>query len=162
MVPEEKEFRSQSTVNRIYRLETEMKKNLIKMKKINLALLMIISLSLQSFGMQHDNHSMRNDGFSSLLWLFLIVLVITAGIILYRFVSRTSSGTNSEEGIDAVDIIKGRFANGEINRNTYAEILNIINQDSDKDYIEKLKIRLAKGEITISEFNEMIELLLEE
>jgi uncharacterized membrane protein len=119
------------------------------------------TMMLESFGI-HRNHEMGNGQFSPLLWLFLIVLVITTGIILYRFVSRTSSGNNAEESIDAVEIIKGRFANGEINSNTYADILNIINQDSDKDFIEKLKIRLAKGEITISEFNEMSELLLEE
>ena len=132
------------------------------MKKINLSLLLIIFLSLQSFGMQHGNHGMRNEGFSPLLWLFLIVLVITIGIILYRFVSRTSSGINTVDSADATGIVKGRFANGEIDKNTFTDIMNIINQDSDRDYIEKLKIRLAKGEITISEFNEMSELLLEE
>ena len=149
-------------MNRTNRLVPDYLLKYIKMKKINLSLLLIISLSLQSFGMQHSNHGMSSDGFSPLLWLFLIILVITAGIILYRFVSRTSSGTSTTDSIDAVGIIKGRFANGELNRNTYEEVLNIINQDTDKDYIEKLKIRLAKGEITISEFNEMSELLLKE
>lgn len=134
----------------------------MKMKKINLLSLLIISLSIQAFGMQHDNHGMRNEGFSPLLWLFLIVLVITIGIILYRFVSKTSTGVNTAESVDATGIVKGRFANGEINKNTFTEILNIINQDSDRDYIEKLKIRLAKGEISIKEFNEMSELLMEE
>ncbi|OFX43944.1 MAG: hypothetical protein A2X05_03190 [Bacteroidetes bacterium GWE2_41_25] len=131
------------------------------MKRINLFLLMILALFLQSFGMQHGNHSMSSDGFSPLLWLFLIILVITTGIILYKFVSRSSTGINPEECSDAIGIIKSRFANGEINKNTYADILFILNQDSGKDYIEKLKIRLAKGEITISEFNEMSELLIE-
>jgi len=131
------------------------------MKMIYVYLLLMTTMMLESFEI-HGNHEMGNGQFSPLLWLFLIVLVITTGIILYRFVSRTSSGNNTEGSIDAVEIIKGRFANGEINRNTYADILNLINQDSDKNYIEKLKIRLAKGEITISEFNEMSELLLEE
>ena len=131
------------------------------MKMIIFIWLLMTSMLLESFGI-HGNREMRSGQFSPLLWLFLIALVITTGIILYRFVSGTSSGNNAEESIDAVEIIKGRFANGEINKNTFTEILNIINQDSDKDYIEKLKIRLAKGEITISEFNEMSELLLEE
>ena len=122
---------------------------------------MFIATSLQSFGMQHGNHGLRNDGLSPLLWLFLIVLVITAGIVLYKFVSRSSSGMNSDAGSDAESIIKGRFAIGEINKNSYSEILGIIRQESGKDYIEKLKIRLAKGDITISEFNEMCESLLE-
>lgn len=132
------------------------------MKKIYLPFFMFIATSLQSFGMQHGNHGLRNDGLSPLLWLFLIVLVITAGIILYKFVSRSSSGMNSDEGSDAESIIKGRFASGEINKNTYSEIIGIIQQESNKDYIEKLKVRLAKGEITISEFNEISGLLLEE
>ena len=129
------------------------------MKKIYLPFFVFIATSLQSFGMQHGNHSLRNEGISPLLWLFLIVLVITAGIVLYKFVSRSPSGMNSDAGSDAESIIKGRFASGEINKNTFSEILGIIRQDSDKDYIEKLKIRLAKGEITISEFNEMGEIL---
>lgn len=132
------------------------------MKKIYLPFFVFIATSLQSFGMQHGNHGLRNDGISPLLWLFLIVLVITAGIILYKFVSRSSSGMNSDAGSDAESIIKGRFASGEINKNTYSEILGIIRQESDKDYIEKLKVRLAKGEITILEFIEMSKLLLEE
>ena len=122
---------------------------------------MFIAISLQSFGMQHGNHGLRNDGISPLLWLFLIVLVITIGIVLYKFVSKSPSGLNSDADSDAESIIKGRFAGGEINKNTYTEILGIIRQVSDKDYIEKLKIRLAKGEITISEFSEMSELLTE-
>jgi uncharacterized membrane protein len=132
------------------------------MKKIYLPFVVFIATSLQSFGMQHGNHGLRNDGLSPLLWLFLIVLVITAGIILYKFVARSSSGMNSDAGSDAESIIKGRVASGEINKNTYSEILGIIRQESDKEYIEKLKVRLAKGEITISEFNEMGEILLEE
>jgi len=131
------------------------------MKKIYLPFLVFIAISLQSFGMQHGNHGLRNDGISPLLWLFLIVLVITIGIVLYKFVSKSPSGLNSDADSDAESIIKGRFAGGEINKNTYTEILGIIRQVSDKDYIEKLKIRLAKGEITISEFNEMCESLLE-
>ena len=119
------------------------------------------TMMLESSGV-HGNHGMRSGQLSPLLWLFLIVLVITTGIILYRFLSRTSSGINTEDSIDAVVIIKGRFANGEINKNTYTDILNVINQDSDRDYIEKFKIRLAKGEIIISEFNEMSELLMGE
>lgn len=131
------------------------------MKMIYVFWLLMTTMMLESFGI-HGNHGMRSGQLSPLLWLFLIVLVITTGIILYRFLSRTSSGINTEESVDAIRIIKGRFANGEINKNTYTDILNVINQDSDKDYIEKLKMRLAKGEITISEFNEMSELLMEE
>jgi uncharacterized membrane protein len=132
------------------------------MKKIYSPLFAFITASLQSFGMQHGNHSLRNDGLSPLLWLFLIVLVITAGIVLYKFVSRSPAVMNSDAGSDAESIIKGRFANGEINKNTYTEILWIIRQESDKDFIEELKVRLAKGEITISELSEMSELLAEE
>jgi len=132
------------------------------MKTSILVILLMVSDNLHSFAMQHGNHNMSNEGFSPLLWLFLIILVITTGIVLYRFVSRTSSGNNSDESGDAAGIIKSRFANGEISKKTYTDILSIIRQDSDRDYIETLKIRLAKGEITIPEFNEMSELLLEE
>ncbi len=132
------------------------------MKTSILDIFLMISDNLHSFAMQHGNHNMWNEGFSPLLWLFLIILVITTGIVLYRFVSRTSSGNNSDESGDAAGIIKSRFANGEISKKTYTDILGIIRQDSDRDYIETLKIRLAKGEITIPEFNEMSELLLEE
>jgi len=82
------------------------------MKTGILVTFLMVSDNLHSFAMQHGNHNMRNEGFSPLLWLFLIILVVTTGTVLYRFVSRTSSGNNSKEISDADGIIKSRFANG--------------------------------------------------
>ena len=131
------------------------------MKMILFIWLLMTSMLLESFGFR-GNHGMRNDQISPLLWLFLIILVITTGIVLYRYASKTSPGLKEDESNDAISIIKNRFANGEINKDSFTEILNILRQDSDIDYTEKLKIRLAKGEINISEFNEMNDLLLED
>jgi hypothetical protein len=59
----------------------------------------ILATSLQSFGMQHG-HNLENNGLSPFLLLFLAFLVIISGIILYKFVSKSSSGSNSRTDRD--------------------------------------------------------------
>lgn len=131
------------------------------MKKIYLLLLMIISSTMKSFG-NHGNEEIHGGYFSPFIWVLLIILVITFGIILYMYLSKSSSSLKNDENFDAFHFLKARFAKGEINKDIFSEIGERLERDDDNNYVETAKLRLAKGEITITEYDEMCNLLKDE
>lgn len=58
--------------------------------------------------------------------------------------------------------LKERLAKGEINKETFIEISEKIEDFDENEHIQKAKVRLAKGEISIAEYDEMIGLLQDE
>jgi len=110
-----------------------------------------------AYGSSKRSHQMYNNNSSPLLIVLLIIIVVLLGIVIYRIFSKPYSKGN-DEITDSLHFIKERLAKGEINKETYNEILERIEQDKN-DYIETAKLRLAKGDISITEYDEMRELL---
>jgi uncharacterized membrane protein len=109
------------------------------------------------FGSSQRSHQMYNNNSSPLLIVLLIIIVILLGIVIYRIFSKPYSKGN-DEITDSLHFIKERLSKGEINKETYNEILERIEQD-ENDYIETAKLRLAKGDISVTEYDEMRDLL---
>ncbi|WP_303922321.1 SHOCT domain-containing protein [Draconibacterium sediminis] len=130
------------------------------MKKYYILSVLMVASTIRVFG-EHRNHEMYNNGLSPIVIVLLIIVLILLGVIIYKMTTKSLKGYNYEN-IDPFHLIKERFAKGEINKETFIEIRDKIEDGDENEHVQTVKLRLAKGEISIAEYDEMIGLLQDE
>lgn len=116
--------------------------------------------TIQLFG-KHRHNPVNNYGSSPILILLIVVIVISLGIIIYMSVSKSRNRNNNGDFPPSF-YLKERLAKGEINKETFIEVNEKIEEYDENEHIQTAKLRLAKGEISIAEYDEMIGLLEDE
>jgi uncharacterized membrane protein len=130
------------------------------MKKPYLLTAFMTATTIQLFG-QHRHHPVNNYSVSPILILLIVVIVILLGIIIYMSVSKSRNRVNNDDLAPSF-YLKERLAKGEINKETFIEINEKIEEYAENENIQTANLRLAKGEISTSEYDEMIGLLKDE
>jgi uncharacterized membrane protein len=130
------------------------------MKKYYILPVLMVASTIRVFG-EPRNHGMSNNGLSPIVIVLLIIVLILIGIVVYKSFSKSLKGNNYENA-DPFHFLKERFAKGEINKETFIEINEKIEEYDENEHIQTAKLRLAKGEISIPEYDEMIGLLQDE
>lgn len=129
----------------------------MRMKRFKLVFSVVFLLiTANSFG-EHDHEGFEGThtfSFSSIAVILLIVLIVLAGILLYRYLPKTTKSNAEELNETARKAASERFANGEISRKDYDNIFYKLEQ-LDDETIEIAKLRLAKGEIDMEDYEEI-------
>lgn len=130
------------------------------MKKYYILPVLMVASTLRVFG-EHRNHEMYNNGLSPIVIVLIIIVLILLGIVIYKSFSKSLKG-NNYENTDPFHFLKERFAKGEINKETFIEIRDKIEDGDENEHIQTAKLRLAKGKISVAEYDEMVGLLQDE
>ncbi|MBN2173147.1 MAG: SHOCT domain-containing protein [Bacteroidales bacterium] len=129
------------------------------MKKICFLTTFMTATTIQVFG-QHGHHPVNSYSVSPLLIFLIVVVIILVGIIIYMSISNTRK-RDDNGNMPPSYYLKERLAKGEINKETFIEIREKIEDYDENQHIQTAKLRFAKGEISIAEYEEMIDLLEE-
>ncbi len=127
------------------------------MKKLYLLSTFMTATTIQLFG-QHRHHPVNNFSISPIMIFLIVVIVILLGIIIYLSVSKSRNRNNNGDFFPSF-YLKERLAKGEINKETFIELNEKIEEYDENEHVQTAKLRLAKGEISIAEYDEMIGLL---
>jgi uncharacterized membrane protein len=91
--------------------------------------------------------------------ILLVVVIVIAGILLYKRLPKSPKSKAEELNETALKAVAERLAKGEITKTSYNAIFNILEQ-LDDETIETAKLRLAKGEINFNEYVEIYNILI--
>jgi uncharacterized membrane protein len=104
------------------------------MKKPYLLTAFMTATTIQLFG-QHRHHPVNNYSVSPILILLIVVIVILLGIIIYMSVSKSRNRVNNDDLAPSF-YLKERLAKGEINKETFIEINDKIEEYDENENIQ--------------------------